>query len=406
MKHIIIYLLAAAGLACAQTKTVGPQGQGIASGDRSAFLDALGGTTAGKALFQAADVVAQRAATAETHVFEGDSWTATTAEGNSLETWPYYLMRSHSNRNRIIGVNVSTAGQTAATMVSTFSSQVAPHLTTATGRPSRVYIFAGINDGATRTTTQLRDDLRSLWTSSRDGGATVVAFTLPHRLAVGGWSQSDWATINAQIIADASYYDHLIRMDVLCPNALSPDYNVDQLHVTTAAHEKIAAGIIRILDRGIAWPITTPDLSCNVCSTSALSAGTTRRLPFTEVYDASSDAATDTVSGDTNVRVFTVPVDGTYEVASSVIFGSIVAGDLAYLSVYIIPLATGSAVEHRLGGSFNHAGGVNMGSGGQKRFRLLRGDKIFTGAIGTKAGMTILANSNFSTFEVRLVSIP
>jgi hypothetical protein len=106
------------------------------------------------------------------------------------------------------------------------------------------------------------------------------------------------------------------------------------------------------------------------------------------------------------VRVFTVPVDGTYEVSSSVIFGSIVAGDLAYLSIYIIPLATGTAVEHRLGGSFNHAGGVNMGSGGQKRFRLLRGDKVFVGAIGTKTGMTILSNTNFSTFEVRLLSIP
>ncbi len=55
MKSILIYLLASASLALAQTKTVGPQGQGIGTGDRSAFLNALGGTTAGKALFQMAN---------------------------------------------------------------------------------------------------------------------------------------------------------------------------------------------------------------------------------------------------------------------------------------------------------------------------------------------------------------
>lgn len=52
MKHIIICMFAGAAMLSAQTKTVGPQGQGITEGDRSAFLDALGGTTAGKALFQ------------------------------------------------------------------------------------------------------------------------------------------------------------------------------------------------------------------------------------------------------------------------------------------------------------------------------------------------------------------
>lgn len=52
MKHIIICMLAGAAMLSAQTKTVGPQGQGVGTGDRSAFLDALGGTTAGKALFQ------------------------------------------------------------------------------------------------------------------------------------------------------------------------------------------------------------------------------------------------------------------------------------------------------------------------------------------------------------------
>ena len=51
MKYLAI-LLALTSFAFSQTKTVGPSGEGITSGTRSAFLDALGGTTAGKSLFQ------------------------------------------------------------------------------------------------------------------------------------------------------------------------------------------------------------------------------------------------------------------------------------------------------------------------------------------------------------------
>lgn len=52
MKHYLTILVLSASFAFAQTGTVGPSGQGITTGTRSAFLDALGGTTAGKALFQ------------------------------------------------------------------------------------------------------------------------------------------------------------------------------------------------------------------------------------------------------------------------------------------------------------------------------------------------------------------
>jgi len=123
----------------------------------------------------------------ENWVSQGDSWTATTAQGNDRETYPYYLARL-APQYGVNFYNVAIAGQTAQTMVSTFAAQVAPYLTATTGLPSTAFIFAGINDAATRTTTQLRDDLRSLWTSARNAGARVVAFTLPHRTAAGGWT--------------------------------------------------------------------------------------------------------------------------------------------------------------------------------------------------------------------------
>lgn len=52
MKHILFYFLLGVASVLAQTKTVGPQGQGIGTGDRSAFLDALGGGASGKTLLQ------------------------------------------------------------------------------------------------------------------------------------------------------------------------------------------------------------------------------------------------------------------------------------------------------------------------------------------------------------------
>jgi len=338
----------------------------------------------------------------ENWVFEGDSWTAGTAQGNSLETYPYYLARL-APQYGVNFYNVATVGQTAQTMVSTFAAQVEPYLTATTGLPSTAFIFAGINDAATRTTTQLRDDLRSLWTSARNAGARVVAFTLPHRTAAGGWSDANWKIINDQIVADSSYYDFLVRTDIVFNNALSSEFS-DNLHVTTAAHKKFAGQILRVMNGGDVYPSLPSDITCNVISTSALAASTYRNLPFTEVYDANNDASTATVGSDSNVRVFTCPTDGTYEVSGSFLLGSLTSGDLGFLSAWVTPIATGTAVEHRV--HLDQAGGANMGLMGVKRFRLLRGDKIHLSAHTSRANATILANSNFSTFQVRLVSIP
>lgn len=340
------------------------------------------------------------AAPSEKWVFEGDSWTAGTAQGNDRETWPYYILRSATARNRVTGINVATAGQSAQTMVGTFSTQVIPHLSaTATA-----FIFAGINDAsAGRTTTQLRDDLRTMWTAARNAGATVVAFTLPHRTAVGGWSQSDWKTINDQIIADSSYYDHLVPTHIICSNALASFYT-DNLHINTASHSVLAARILDVLDRRQGLPIANPDLVCNTISTSTLSANTRRNLPFSEVYDANNDGTTATVGSDSNVARFVVPVDGTYEISANLLLGSLASGDSAYLTLWHTPISTGTEVEHRL--HFNVSAGANMGLAGTKRIRCTRGDFLNVSIQSSKASTSILSNANFSTFQVRLVSIP
>lgn len=343
------------------------------------------------------------AAGGENWIFEGDSWTAGTAQSNDRETWPYYLQRLQEVQGRVTCVNVALAGQTAATMVGTFSSQIAPYLTATTGKPSTVFIFAGINDGVSRTTTQVRTDLRSLWTSARTGGARVVAFTLPHRSAAG-WSQADWATVNANIIADASYYDVLIRMDIAASNASAADYT-DTVHISTAAHARLASRIFDVINGRTMMPLSMPHVANNAVTAHTFSANTKRGLTFTsELFDDNGDCTGSTIGSDSNVSTFTVPVDGTYMVSGNVLMGGLASGDNAFLSAYLVPIATGLSQECRL--QYNVSAGANMGLGGQCALRLKRGDTLHLGITSSKANSNLINNPYFSTFNVRLLSIP
>ena len=336
----------------------------------------------------------------ETWVVEGDSWSAGTAQGNDRETWPFYLGQLRSRSVSII--NVAQNGTTAQTMAGTFAASVAPHLTATTGRPSTAFIFAGINDAGGRTTTQLRDDLRSMWTAARSGGARVVAFTLPDRTAVGGWSATDWASINAQIIADSSYYDVLVRTDIVFGRIAAE--TSDNLHVTTAAHAKFAGRILDAMHGRQVLPSLVPDSVCNAVAGTTFAAGTRKNLGFTVLYQNNSDMTSATVGGDAGTTVFTAPCPGTYEIVGGVLAGGLTAGDTIYLSAWITPAATGVEAEHRL--KWLTASGANGGLDGTIRRRLLRGDQVNLAAVCSRAGATLLTNPNFSVFAVRLVSIP
>lgn len=360
----------------------------------SSIASALPSATAAEVATMADEIVR------EAWVFEGDSWSAGTAQGNDRETWPFYL---NAWRSRLIStVNVALAGSTAQTMVSTFAATVAPHLTVTTGRPSTCFIFAGINDAATRTTTQLRDDLRSLWTAARNAGARVVAFTLPERTAGGGWSAADWATINAQIISDASYYDVLVRADIVF-GCIAPESS-DGLHVNTAAHAKLASRVLEAMEGRQVMPSLPPDSVAATVSGATLTANTRRNLGFSALYENNGNFSAATVGSDANTTVFTAPCAGTYEIAAGLLVGGLTLGDTVYLTAWITPISTGTEVENRV--KWVTAAGANEGIEGTIRRRLSRGDKVSISIHSSRTGSSVLTNPNFSVFAVRLASIP
>lgn len=344
---------------------------------------------------------ADKAGSFETWVVEGDSWTAGTAQGNDRETWPYYIANMIGPRVNI--VNAATAGETANTMTGQFATQCAPYLTATSGKPSTCFIFAGINDGASRTTAQVRTSLQALWTAARAAGARVVAFTLPYRSAVGGWSQADWATVNTNIIADASYYDVLVRTDIFHNNASSE--TADNLHISTAAHAKLASRVMDALAGRSMTPSLPSDLVCSASGSPTFvgAPGGRRNISFTEKYDANNDGASVTYSGDT-ATVFTAPVTGTYEISAGMILGGMIATNTAYLSAWLA-LSGAAEVEHRL--DYQISPGANLTLKGPPiRRRLTRGDTVAISVIASNTATTILTNGEFASFQVRLVSIP
>lgn len=336
----------------------------------------------------------------ENWVFEGDSWTAGTAQGNDRECYPYYISKLLSNQINII--NVATAGQTAATMVGTFSAQVTPNLTATTGRPSTAFIFAGINDVGTNDAaaiTSLQTNLRSMWASARSAGAKVVAFTLPHRTA-GGWTQANWATINANIIADSSYYDVLIRMDIIQSNAASSEY-ADGLHITTTAHQKLAGIILEVLRGASARPSIIPNQIADAIYSPTISSNTNAYLRYQNGTSDNADTALETISGQTTISVFNAPISGLYEISANVLMGGIASGDTVFLLAAVVPIATGTPAEYRL--HYNVASGTAMGLCGRQLVRLSRGDKVYFGVNTSKSGASILTNGKFSSMNIRFL---
>jgi lysophospholipase L1-like esterase len=381
------------------TTTINTAARGPAGSD--ANVTAANTLTALQAMTIVQEISARAAiGTGQTWVFEGDSWTAGTAQGNDRETFPYYLAILGPPDVEI--VNVALAGVRAETMVSTFAATVAPSLTATTGKLSTCFIFAGINDAATRTTTQLRDDLRSLWTAARAAGARVVAFTLPNRTAAAGWSEADWRTINAQIIADSSYWDVLVRTDIFASNGVSADYT-DGLHVSTAAHKKLAAQVLRAMRGETVQPGLLPDSVANQAVVTTLTSGTRKNLGFLDLFDNNNDMGSFTVGSDANTSVFTVPVDGTYIITGGLLVGGFTAADTMYLQAWIKPYG-GAEAEHRI--KWVTAAGANEGIEGTIRRRLSRGDTVNLAIISSRTGSSLLTNANFSVFSVKLESIP
>jgi hypothetical protein len=337
----------------------------------------------------------------QTWVIEGDSWSAGLAQGNDRETWPFYLATLAPADVSI--VNVALAGVSAETMASTFAATVTPNLTATTGKLSTCFIFAGINDASTRTTTQLRDDLRTMWTAARVAGARVVAFTLPNRTAAAGWSEANWRIINAQIVADSSYYDVLVRTDIFASNGVSSDYT-DGLHIDTTAHKKLATQVLRAMRGETVQPGLLPDSVANQPVATALAAGVRKNLGFLDLWDNNNDMGAFTVGSDANTSVFTAPVDGTYIITGGLLVGGFTAGDTMYLQAWIKPYG-GAEAEHRL--KWVTAAGASEGIEGSIRRRLSRGDTVNLAIISSRTSASpLVTNANFSVFSVSLVSIP
>jgi lysophospholipase L1-like esterase len=347
---------------------------------------------------------ASASAEIENWVFEGDSWTQDYGP-DAQKTWPFYIAKIA--RKGISFNNVATAGQSALQMVSTFSSQVTPLLTTASGRKSLLFLFAGINDvysNDAAAVLNVRDNLRSMWTTARANGALVCAFTLPRRGNDGGaWSQANWRAVNAQIIADSSYYDFIVRTDIVFSSAATAEYT-DGIHITTAAHQKLASQIYRAINGFPATPSIWPRACFVSANVTTLTASVVNYMGFNAgvgSFDDNGDISNVNVGG-FNVKTFTAPLSGTYAVDVNFLAAN-TNGAAIILSAYVTPLATGVPEEYRLQYVISTSSFHSL-SGTTGQLKLKEGDTLKIGINPSIAGVACLNNDRLSLFSVSLIS--
>lgn len=168
-------------------------------------------------------------------------------EGDSLSNdtgdWPEYL-RSKSNYLRhLIYVNAATAGETAATMVAQFASQIAA-ASPGTGK-RMFFLLAGTNDctGTADSAATITANLNTIWADARAAGMTVVAFTIPPSTSCAGARETVRTTVNASTLASASLWDYVVDVSAMYPDPSNAANYSDGTHFTASAADAIATWI-------------------------------------------------------------------------------------------------------------------------------------------------------------------
>lgn len=196
-----------------------------------------------------------RAPSGSTFVFKGDSITL----GTGLTTgqdFPAQAMLLSWFAGRGTKVNLGVSGQTVATMVSNFATDLQPYCAAATSSaPVYAFIEGGINDianGVSAATTF--SNLQSYWSSAASAGCTVIATTVMQArnpaLPCTGSCETARQALNSSIRASTSY-TYLLPADLLLSDPTDTAFfQSDKTHPTAAGAAKYAQMINSVMSAG------------------------------------------------------------------------------------------------------------------------------------------------------------
>ncbi len=168
-------------------------------------------------------------------VYEGDSLS------NDAVDWPGYLITKSGFFGRATQINVATGGETVATMVTQYATQVTPNAPSRNVDEGYFYILGGTNDlNAARTAVQIYADLKTEWQNARADKFKVIAFTVLPSTSFTAGEEAERIILNNLIANDSTYYDYLIRPEVFFTDATDTTYFSDGTHLTTTGASLLA----------------------------------------------------------------------------------------------------------------------------------------------------------------------
>lgn len=183
-------------------------------------------------------------------VFEGDSLTV----GGQLGAIPYPKQLMRAIPLEVEGHMVAASGETVATMITQYESQVAPLYRPQSYRRSVLVVMGGTNDiqSVSPETTYAR--LQTLWAAGRATGFDVVAVTLPAGNPAGFPTYNTARNaLNTLMLSDQTLYSAVARPDLNANIGQDGDennttyFNSDKVHLTTAGYGQLESTIRTVL---------------------------------------------------------------------------------------------------------------------------------------------------------------
>ncbi len=191
-----------------------------------------------------------------TFVYEGDSLSAL----EFAEPYSWYLNNINAEIKGGKNINVATPGDRIMFITGEYATEVHPYADSHTNQ-SYFLVWAGSNDLATGSdASTTMTNLKTEWGYARADGFKVVAFTIMPRCGYNSTEEAYRVQLNDWIIGNSTFYDYLVRPDLILTNCSNTTYFADGTHPTPAGALLLAQNISSLFNESSIYGINNSTL--------------------------------------------------------------------------------------------------------------------------------------------------
>lgn len=239
-------------------------------------------------------------------VISGDSWSNDVSQFGVAGDFPTYFLYNQKNHDWQ-HVVTAVAGRTVATMLANYTAEITPYARNYEHQERMLMLYGGINDlFASRTATDIYNDLKSMWSNAKAQGFITIAYTVCSATTLTAPQEAERVSLNTMILSDRTLYDYVIQAAVLFQDPSNTlFFDVDGTHLNTNGAEYLGKRTYEYIYKDYV----------SVQPTQAINIGNGKQLFTEDSYKGSSfvksgGLSTEYLKADGSVSTLTNPITG------------------------------------------------------------------------------------------------